>query len=132
MWTQFHTLRVSDEFLKKWNDFLSLSGAVSPTLFQHVTQKIFEDFIKDEFHVDPAPEMIRGELTEDDQSALRYVAGYVCRKLKEKLEKASLPDKNDLILNSEAKVTTRLNNGSTPQIVVVYGTSLMRCFAYFA
>lgn len=37
-------------------------------------------------------------LTHEEQNALRYVAGYVIRKLRERLEVGSHPKKNDMIL----------------------------------
>ena len=37
-------------------------------------------------------------LTFEEQNALRYVAGYICRKVRDRLESSSLPKKNDMIL----------------------------------
>ena len=34
----------------------------------------------------------------DDQCATRYVAGYVCRKVHDKLKSSKMPPKNDLLL----------------------------------
>lgn len=37
-------------------------------------------------------------LTHEEENALRYVAGYVCRKLRKSLDSSSLPSKEDMIL----------------------------------
>ena len=37
-------------------------------------------------------------LTYEEEKALHYVAGYVCRKLKERLESSSQPNKDDMIV----------------------------------
>ena len=68
---------------------------------QYVTSELFKTIVSEEFqirrlsHYDPDSTC---ELSPADQSALRYVAGYVCRKVRDKLDKSSMAHKNDLIL----------------------------------
>ena len=38
------------------------------------------------------------EITREEENVLRYVAGYICRKICDKLQATSLPHKDDLIL----------------------------------
>ena len=102
MWGQFHQLRTSDSFIREWKDFLSKSvgSEAFPVFFQYVTQKVFKEIVKKEFELSSlhAHSGNSCELTYDDQCAIRYVAGYVCRKVRDKLESSSIIHKNDLIL----------------------------------
>lgn len=65
----------------------------------YVSYEIFTALIKREFEVSSTSETTTTPMTSDDLSALRYVAGYVCRKVREKLE-SSVPQKNDMIITS--------------------------------
>ena len=101
MWGLYHQLRTSKEFITKWTDFLKKSGnAANPAFFQYVTYEVFKETIKDEFELSTSTiaTATLSPLSRDDQSALRYVAGYVCRKIREKLEPSTVPQKNDMIL----------------------------------
>lgn len=99
MWANYHQLRISDTFTDKWKEFLSKSTSEAPpAFFQYVSQKTFEEVVKIEFEVSYAHSVTCEELTYDDKCTLRYIAGYVCRKTRVKLEKSSLPNKNDLII----------------------------------
>ena len=74
-----------------------------PFLFvQFVTDTIFKELIKIEFPVSTATtttsESPHCPLSCEEQNALRYVAGYVCRKVRTKLETSSLPNKDEMIL----------------------------------
>ena len=81
MWGGYHKLRTSPEMISQWKTFLhrSIRHDYSPALCQFVTHHIFKALVKLEFDV---PESVAGScvhpLTSDDQSALRYIAGYVC------------------------------------------------------
>ena len=102
MWGQFHQLRTSDSFIREWKDFLSKSvgSEAFPVFFQYATQKVFKEIVKKEFELSSSHAHSGNscELTYDDQCAIRYVAGYVCRKVRDKLESSSIIHKNDLIL----------------------------------
>ncbi len=45
MWHQYHKVRTTQLFTKKWVDFVSLSTAepVSPVFYQHVTDVVFKE-----------------------------------------------------------------------------------------
>ena len=99
MWTNFHTLRISEDFRGRWAQFLGkCTSEAPPAFYQYVTQRMFEGEVKREFavtaHCGNSPE----ELTPDDRSAVRYVAGYICRKIREKLERTKIQGKNDMLL----------------------------------
>lgn len=102
MWNKFHLLRISIEFIEKWKEFLSLFSGIttSPVLYQLVTTEVFKRKVKavcsssqrDTF-VSTMP-----TLSGMEEGILRYVAGYVCRRLREKLERSSNPLKDEMII----------------------------------
>ena len=100
MWGLYHELRTSEELIKAWKDFLnnSIASEACPTFFQFVTQKAFKNVIKQEFEFNWSCCNASCELTHDDQCAIRYVAGCVCRNVCHKIELSSMPHKKDLIL----------------------------------
>lgn len=87
MWGEYHKLRTSEKFQQEWKEFLEVSTGV-----QHVTHEMFKNLIKLDRPISnevvdtvnmPIP-MSYGE-----KNALRYVAGYVCRKLHDHLHMSS-------------------------------------------
>ena len=100
MWNSFHTLRVSNPFQKLWHDFLDLSHLEEhPLFYQNVTDRIFQDIITREFaSTTSGDEPAVATITYEEENALRYVAGYVCRRVKENVEKLRHPFKEALLL----------------------------------
>ena len=50
LWISYHELTTSKLFITKWEAFLAdVSGKVLPLLYQHITDKLFEDIIKKNF-----------------------------------------------------------------------------------
>ena len=97
MWNSFHTLRVSDPFQKLWCDQCQLEK--HPMFYQHVSDLIFQDIITREFTNETCDdEPIVAPITYEEGNALRYVAGYVCRKIKENIEASKHPFKEALLL----------------------------------
>ena len=96
LWIKFHELTISIEFAKKWESFASnLSiDTVSPLLYQHVTDVIFESIIRESLSMSPVAHTTSTEATQDagltfeEENALHYVGGYVIRELK--LDKANV------------------------------------------
>ena len=101
MWGMYHTTRTSGDFKVLWTEFLnrSISHTPSPTFYQYVTDHLFKKLITINF---PTDEQSSGKktisLTFEERNALRFVAGYVCRKVRNKLELSSYKEKNDMIL----------------------------------
>ena len=61
---------------------------------------VFKESMKTEYPLSP-PDIAEHSdrpLTFEERNALRFVAGYVCRKVRTKLEATSLPEKEELIL----------------------------------
>ena len=104
MWGLYHQLRTSKNFKEEWSQFLqaSVGHQASPAFFQFVTHTVFKELITMEYpiavHTTTPVESPQCPLTYEEENALRYIAGYVCRKLRERLESSSLPSKDDMIL----------------------------------
>jgi hypothetical protein len=100
MWGQYHSLRSSASFRDDWVHFVqeAVGRTPSPIFFQHVTHEVFKYLIKAEY---PIAETNRSssnkEMTREEENVLRYVAGYVCRNMKAKLESSSLSNKDSLV-----------------------------------
>ena len=104
MWGLYHQLRTSVTFKREWSKFLqeSVGHQASPAFFQYVTHTVFKELIRMEYPV-AADTTTSGEspkypLSYEEENALRYVAGYVCRKLRVRLESSSFSSKDDMIL----------------------------------
>ena len=112
MWREYHKLRVSDTFRKVWVEFLrqTIGQPASPTFFQFVSHRIFKELVKAKHQL---PESVEDQLaesfedqledqaspiTKDDENVLRYVCGYVCRKVQAKIQSSSLPLKEEMVL----------------------------------
>ena len=89
LWKEFHLLRISQEFVKRWTDFVVVvDEPVKPVLFQHLSDLIFRMLIKQHFEVIRLDQEQCGKLTENENAALRYVAGYICRHLRNKIQRS--------------------------------------------
>jgi len=88
MWSEFHKVRSSDEYCKKWQEYLlSVGCQPNPVFYQHITTELFEQILKEKLHSlqeTMCPETAQEEvsITLDEENAIRYMAGYVLRKLK--------------------------------------------------
>ncbi len=102
MWEEYHQLRTTKAFRHEWDKFLEASVGEKqlPTLYQYLTHRMFKELIKNKYAI---PETGSSEeqlcpLTWEEENALRYVAGYVCRKVQDKLKSSSRPDKENMLL----------------------------------
>jgi hypothetical protein len=102
MWARFHEIRTSAEFLSRWSSFTTsaLGEPATPILTQHLTTLMFRGMIDQQF---PLAESTGAEeelpsLSVQEENALRYAAGYVCRNLRKKLTRTSHPLKQELVL----------------------------------
>ena len=120
IWRNFFLVRSTPEFINQWKTFLRGSGkTVKPVLFQHLTDLIFRKCLNDHFqviYIDQQVDLEDVELQDSEKGVLRYVAGYICRHLRKKLERESHEFKEEMVLclmelvkdpqDSEAKVET--------------------------
>ena len=86
LWRKFQNLTSSDDFTMKWSNFLSGIGFNDePLFYQILTDEVFDQLLKKRLTVSQGD----GDCTEDcakltfeEENAVRYVGGYVLRKLK--------------------------------------------------
>ena len=102
MWRVYHRLRTSATFCKDWRVFLqsSIGHQGHPAFFQYVSLAILKHLIKVEYPL-PPPDVAEHPdrpLTFEEQNALRFVAGYVCRNIHNKLETSLLPEKQEMMM----------------------------------
>ena len=89
LWKDFFQLRISQEFVKHWTEFVAVvDEPVKPVLFQHLSDLIFRMLIEQHYRVVHQDHEEFGELTENENAALRYVAGYICRHLRKKIQRS--------------------------------------------
>ena len=85
----YHELRVSVKFTTSWRDFLKKVECVPvPSFYQEVTDLLFEDILKSQYPLptDYTP-LVAEDITYEDANVVRYVAGYVYRKVNAKIAK---------------------------------------------
>ena len=100
MWGQYHHLRTSEKFLSDWKTFLSEVTEIVPSaaFIQHVTHEVFKQMMQVQFPPTTGASKTLPLLTDIEVNALRYVAGYVCRTLHDRLKTSSVEGKEVLVL----------------------------------
>jgi len=98
----FFLLRSNLEFINQWSSFLKVAGEpVKPVLFQHLTDVIFRKHFSDHIQVMYLEQQSGSkdiELKGSEKGVLCYIAGYICRHLRQKLERESHEFKEEIIL----------------------------------
>ena len=95
-WRNFHQLRISQEFSSLWEEFLqTVELQAEPAFYQEASDQIFEALVKEKLpaavqvvpleEATSKPELL-DSLSSEDLNAIRYVAGYVLRKVIEKVD----------------------------------------------
>ncbi len=99
MWRKYYQLRISSPFQSLWTDFVGDAIAViaHPLMYQYLADKIFEALIEKTFAEGQGAASV-DSLTYEEANALRYVAGYVCFKVKKNIVASNNPTKNQLLL----------------------------------
>ena len=113
MWRKYHSLRISKEFVDLWKELISkaMSEPPEPTFFQDITDRVFEEMVVTAFPLkEPTPSCSETDITYDDA---RYIAGYVCRKVRTKIEKSSCTDKAVLIKCLEGLLSDEEEDAAT-------------------
>lgn len=99
MWYQYHQIRSSTSFIECWTNFLELSSCeAAPVFYQYVTDSLMDQLIKLRYPIasNPASEE-ELHLTYEEQSAVRYAAGYTVRSLLKKAKRAKCKQKQDIM-----------------------------------
>lgn len=103
MWKQFHQLRVSDTFEAEWDGLFhaALGMKALPTVYQYVSRQLMKALLEKQYATCQAmDETVPSPLTWQEENALRYVGGYVCRKVWKKISESSessLPCKEEML-----------------------------------
>jgi len=99
LWRKFFLLRSSQSFVDQWTQFLKTADVpVKPVLFQHLTDVLFRKLLNDHFQIHHVDVLTDTELTNKERGVLRYVAGYICRHLRQKLEREGHEFKEEMTL----------------------------------
>ena len=91
VWGRYHDIRTSEHFKSTWCSFIqaSIGCSSNPILYQYITDQIFRGII---IQVTGASSIKschydhQLDLTYEEKNALRYVGGYVCKKLQKKFQ----------------------------------------------
>ena len=104
IWERFHELRTSALFFRKWEEFLSssVSEPAIPAFIQYVSRKVLEELMKQGFQFNHSP-LQSGEsstttvISSIECDALKYVAGYVCRKVCTQIKSSTINGKDSMV-----------------------------------
>ena len=103
MWGQYHTIRTSDRFVRLWVLlFKEADTQALQTLYQHLTHLMFKEMIQIHFPIaesQPSSSCDVSTTTDyEEANAVRFVAGYVCRAVRKKVQASSSPLRQELLL----------------------------------
>lgn len=90
------------QFKESWEMFLhqSINDVASPTFFQFVSYEVFEIMVKAKWEI-PSSRSVQNQashMTVEEENALRYVSGYICRKVQTKIKASTLSHKDAMVL----------------------------------
>jgi hypothetical protein len=102
MWKEYHQLRVSSSFKMDWEKFLddAINQVPSAAFYQFVSHKMFKELVKECYVL---PDVIstssqNNSITTLEEKAIRYIAGYVCRKVMDAYLSIDPVNVHDIIL----------------------------------
>ena len=99
LWQKFFLLRSSQSFVDQWKQFLITADVpVKPVIVQHLTDVLFRKQLKDWMQVQYLDVTTDTEITHTEKGVLRYIAGYICRDLRKKLERNGHEFMEEMIL----------------------------------
>lgn len=104
MWSKYHSVRTSPLYLNAWKAFLRKCSQLemSHMFCQYIGHQFFLHLIKSQcnFAAHDINNKMPIDLTDEENQALRYAAGYIPRSLKKKILKSSRPHQQiqDLLL----------------------------------
>lgn len=89
MWEAFHQLRTASSFRGLWKEFVMSATRKIPSqiFYQHVTDHMLKSLVKMKYNLSESADCSNNTpLTREEENSLRYVAGYICKKVKERKE----------------------------------------------
>ena len=103
IWIQFHDLRTSLKFRTKWEELFQafVNEPAFPGFIQYATRRALQNLIKLAYQLDGSmcdTTDHAGQISSLECEALRYVAGYVCRKIREQIKSSSSLKNKDMLL----------------------------------
>lgn len=121
MWGLYHKLRTSSSFKTQWTTFSMKAIGENPPVgfYQFVTHEVFKKMIKEEFPINVEPESPSNPLTPEEEKALRYVAGYVCRNIHDKLKHTSSDGDQSMIDSLKAMTVGDMDDDSDAWLTLV-------------
>jgi len=117
IWESYFYMRSQETFTNRWTIFLysANSPTGTPVLYQHLTDIIFKELLRKKYSVSAnESERVGPLITINECNVLRYVAGYVCRHLRKKIEASNHPLKEDMVLCLMTMVKDKSNTSSGP------------------
>ena len=103
IWIQFHDLRTSLKFQTKWEELFQayVNKPAFPGFIQYATRRALQNLIKLAYQLDGSmcdTTDHPGQISSLECEALRYVARYVCRKIREQIKSSSSLKNKDMLL----------------------------------
>jgi len=100
MWGEYHKLRTSDAFKEGWVKFLAKFGNFSSSAIfcQYITHEMFKEVLKSDHPIAATDAPTLPPLTHLEKNPVRYVAGYVCRKVLERVCASSCAGREAMML----------------------------------
>lgn len=90
MWRAYHSMRISEGFIAHWKELIGkvTSEPAEPTFFQDVTDRLFKTMVTRAFPLKESASSSTDtqNITYEDANVVRYIAGYVCRKVQTKID----------------------------------------------
>ena len=100
LWESYYYIHTTETFTNRWTVFLCKANypCETPVLYQHLTDLLFKGLLRYSYSVANDTSKQPSPLTNNEANALRYVAGYVCRHLRKKIEASAHPLKEEMVL----------------------------------
>ena len=108
IWQQYFTVRSSSKFITRWTTLLQQASTTpTPALYQHLTDIIFKDLVKEQYIIPSCENVITEDVSILEGNALRYAAGYVVRHVFQKVKKGDIADCLMQLVLAESSVAER-------------------------
>ena len=126
MWGRYHEIRSSDHFRITWSSFIqaSVGCTASPILYQFLTDEIFKRLLKSTVSLSSIASSSESngypscQLTYEEQNAVRYAAGYVCKKIRKQLESATC-NKGQLLYSLNLLICEKPQEGESSDWMII-------------
>ena len=90
IWESYFYIRSQETFTNRLTVFLHAANSPvgTPVLYQHLTDIIFKELLHAKYSVSTSAidDNNTAPLTNDEANVIRYMAGYMCRHLRKKIE----------------------------------------------